>query len=77
MPNIKSQDDHCGRATNISSSYNNKAVIAGHPQPVRSSVSSAPGHNNNNVQLTTWLQSLTGNIILQNFKNMLYSCHRN
>ena len=56
MPNIRSQDDNSNKTgISASTSYNNKNVI-GQIQPLRP----ASHSNNANVQLTTWLQSLTG-----------------
>ena len=52
MPNIKSQMEPVSV-----SSYNNNSTLIGQIEPIRPP---APPTSHNNVQLTTWLQSLTG-----------------
>ena len=52
MPNIKSQME-----PGSVSSYNNNSTLIGQIEPIRPP---GPPPSHNNVQLTTWLQSLTG-----------------
>ena len=54
MPNIKSQVEPGSVSV---SSYNNNSTLIGQIEPIRPP---APPTSHNNVQLTTWLQSLTG-----------------
>ena len=54
MPNIKSQAEPGSVSV---SSYNNNSTLIGQIEPIRPP---GPPNSHNNVQLTTWLQSLTG-----------------